>query len=136
MAKLPFWTPSSAGKKNGKITIEVYRKRTQTDRFLDFNSHHEKKHKISTASTLLNRACNLPSTADAKSKEVKYISDALKANGYPQSIISNILKKKKRATETLPSPEEMVGLFFKWVEPPETFDFACLPYINGLNEPL
>ena len=78
---------------------------------------------------------NLPSTADAKSKEVKYISDALKANGYPQSIISNILKKK-RATETLPSPEEVVGLFFKWVEPPETFDYACLPYINGLTEPL
>ena len=134
MAKLPFWTPSSAGKM-GKITIEVYRKPTHTDRYLDFNSHHEKKHKISTASTLLNRACNLPSTADAKSKEVKHIFDTLKANGYPQSIISNILKKK-RATETLPSPEEMVGLFFKWVEPPETFDFACLPYINGLTEPL
>ncbi len=126
MAKSPFWTPSST-EKNGKITIEVYRKPTHTDRYLDFNSHHEKKHKISTASTLLNRACNLPSTADAKSKEVKHISDALKANGYPKSIISNILKKK-RTTETIPSPEELVGLFFKWVEPSETFDLACLPY--------
>ena len=121
---------------NGKITIEVYRKPTHTDRYLDFNSHHEKKHKISTASNLLNRACNLPNTADGKSKEVKHVSDALKANGYPQSIISNILKKK-RATETIPSPEELVGMFFKWVEPSETsFDLACLPYINGLTEPL
>ena len=88
-------------RKNGKITIEVYRKPTHTDGYLDFNSHHEKNHKISTASTLLNHACNLPSTSDTKSKEVKHISDALKANGYPQSIISNILKKK-RATKHFP----------------------------------
>ena len=28
-------------------------------------------------------------------------------------------------------------MFFKWVEPSETsFDLACLPYINGLTEPL
>ena len=95
---------------NGKITIEVYRKPTHPDRYLDFNSHHQKKHKISTAPTLLKRACNLPSTADGKSKQVKHVSDALKANGYPQSIISNILKKK-RATETIPSPEELIGTF-------------------------
>ena len=37
-------------RKNDKITIEVYRKPTHTDNYLDFNSHHEKKHKISTAS--------------------------------------------------------------------------------------
>ena len=103
---------------------------------MSFRLPNYKKHKISTASTLLNRACNLPSTTDEKSKDVKHVSDALKANGYPQSIISNILKKK-RATETIPSPEELVGMFFKWVEPSETsFDLACLPYINGLTEPL
>ena len=65
----------------------------------------------SAQSTLLNRACNLPSTADEKSKEVKHVSDVLKANGYPQSIISNILKKE-RAMETILSQEELVGMFF------------------------
>jgi len=68
-----------------------------------------------------------------ESKEVEHVSDALKANCYPQSIISNILKKK-RAMETIPSPEELVGTFNKWVEP--SFDLACLPYINGLTEAL
>ena len=37
-------------RKNGAVTIGVYRKPTHTDRYLDFNSHHELKHKISTAS--------------------------------------------------------------------------------------
>ena len=53
-------------RKDGVVTIDVYRKSTHTDRSLDFYSHHEKKHKISTASTLLNRASNLPSTSAGK----------------------------------------------------------------------
>ena len=44
---------------------------------------------------------------------------ALKANGYPLPVISNILKKKN-STETIPSPEELVGMFFKWAEPSNT----------------
>ena len=39
---------------NGFIVVDVFRKPTHTDRYLDFNSHHEKKQKLSTASTLLN----------------------------------------------------------------------------------
>ena len=123
-------------RKNGVITIDVYRKPTHTDRYLDYTSHHEKKHKISTAATLLNRASNLPSTTDGKAKEIKHVRDALKANGYPPPVISNILKKKN-STETIPSPEELVGMFFKWAEPSNTHpDFACIPYISGLTEPL
>ena len=47
-----------------------------------------------------------------KSKEIQHVTNALKANGYPSSIISNILKnKKKRPTQTIPTPEELVGMF-------------------------
>jgi len=31
---------------NGAISVDVYRKPTHTDRYLDFNSHHDKKHKV------------------------------------------------------------------------------------------
>ena len=123
-------------RKNGVITTNVYRKPTHTDRYLDYTSHHEKKHKISTATTLLNRASNLPSTTDVKAKEIKHVRDALKANGYPLLVISNILKKNN-STETIPLPEELVGMFFKRAEPSNTRpDFACIPYISGLTEPL
>ena len=100
-----------------------------TDRNLDYTSHHEKKRKISTAATLLNRASNLPSTTDGEVKEVKHVRDAIKANGYPPPVIFNI-PKKKNSTETILSPEELVGMFFKWAEPSNTSsDFACIPYI-------
>ena len=99
-------------RKNGTVIIGVYRKPTHTDRYLDFNSHHELKHKISPASTLLNRALNLPSTAEGVRKELTYVSNALKSNGYPSATISNILKKKS-SSEFIPSPEELVGMSFK-----------------------
>ena len=39
-----------------------------------------KKHKISTASTLLNGACNLPNTLEGKSSEVNHVTNVLLAS--------------------------------------------------------
>ena len=48
----------------------------------------------------------------------------------------NILKKKS-TSEVIPSPEELVGMFFKWTDPPDSQNgFAVLPYIKGVTEPL
>ena len=123
-------------RKNGAVSIGVHRKPTRTERYLDFNSHHELKHKISIASTLLNRALNLPSTAEGVRKELTHVSNALKSNSYPSATISNILKKKS-TSEVNPSPEELVEMFFKWTDPPDSQNgFAVLPYIKGVTEPL
>ena len=89
---------------NGFVVVDVFRKPTHTDRYLDFNSHHEKKQKISTASTLLNSACNLPSTMEGKSSEVIHVTNALLINGYPPVVISKVLKKRKPSPELIPSP--------------------------------
>ena len=78
---------------------------------------------------------NLPSTCESKARETSYVTEALKANGYPPTVISNILKKK--SAPTTPPPEELVSMFFKWADPSDTsLGFACLPYIRGLTEPL
>ena len=37
----------------GQFLWDVYRKPTHTNRYLDFNSHHNKKHNVSTGATLL-----------------------------------------------------------------------------------
>ena len=122
-------------RKNGVTVIDVYRKPTHTDRYLDYSSHHEIKHKVSAASTLLFRAANLPSTCEGKARETSHVTEALKANGYPPTVISNILKKK--SAPTTPPPEDLVSMFFKWADPSDTsLGFACLPYIRGLTEPL
>ena len=115
-------------RKDGTLTTKVYRKPTHTDRYLDYNSHHEAKHKVSTASTLLHRASTLPNTNENKENEVKYVTDALKLNGYPANFISNIIKRKKPRPNDL-SPEELVGIFFDLVEKP-SYDglHACPMY--------
>ena len=106
-----------------------------TQRYLDFSSHHELKHKVGAASTLLFRAANLPSTIEGKRRETSHVAEALKANGYPSIVISKIIKKK--SAPTTPPPEELVSIFSKWADPSDTsLGFACLPYISGLTEPL
>ena len=55
--------------KDNTITIGVYRKATHTDRYLDFSSHHDKRHKISTAETLY--TAQLISLAHRKEKTLK-----------------------------------------------------------------
>ena len=70
-------------RKDNTITISVYRKATHTDRYLDFSSHHDKRHKISTAETLLHRAIKLPSTSQGKNAEINHVTDALRVNNYP-----------------------------------------------------
>ena len=133
--QIPF-LDTLVSRNNDVITIDVYRKSTHTDRYLDFYSHHEMKQKLSTATTLLNCASNLPSTPEGKTKELIHVTDALKSKSYPLSVISNILKKKPPPA-TIPSPEEVVGMFFGWADPSDLLvGFTVLPYIKGLTEPL
>ena len=65
-------------RKDNALIVEVYRKPTHTDRYLDFFSHHDKRHKIiSIAETLLHRATKLPSTKQGKETELIHVTDAL-----------------------------------------------------------
>ena len=121
---------------SGTITTNVYRKPTHTDKYLDFKSHHDKKHKISTAATLLHRATRTPNTVEGKASETKKVFEALMSNGYPMKFIKDVQKRQIK-TETVPEPEELVREFFASVDPPLTsIGYAVLPYIKGLTEPL
>ncbi|XP_078384100.1 uncharacterized protein LOC144666557 [Oculina patagonica] len=120
---------------NNKLNIDVYRKPTHTDRYLDFRSHHDRDHKISTAATLLHRALKLPNSESGKAREIDRISIALQSNGYPPKVTADIIRKKSSNPPT-PSPEELVGMFFSWADPMNSQSFAVLPYIKGITEPL
>ena len=101
-----------------------------TDLYLDYASHHDLKHKISTANN-----SDQPTTEDSKLKELQHVSAALVSNGYPKTIISKVIKTQtEKAT---PSPEELVRTFFELTEPSEPCaGHATLPYIKGITEPL
>ena len=122
-------------RRNNFIFINVYRKPTHTDRYLDFSSHHDIKHKISAATTLINRSLNLPTIEDGKQRELKHARETLVSNGYPKTLISKITKTQ--TDKNTPSPEELVRTFFEQVDPSEPCTgYATLPYIKGITEPL
>ena len=77
-------------RKNGVIAVDVYRKPTHTDKYLDFNSHHDNLHKANTASTLLHRALNLSNSSEGIKRELNHVHAALESNGYPSKFIKNL----------------------------------------------
>ena len=59
----------------------------------------------------------------------------MKTNGYPQRIIKEVIQKQTR--RTTPDPEDLVGIFFQWVDPsPANSGYAILSYMRGLTEVL
>ena len=118
---------------NGCLNVNIYRKPTHTDRYLDYNSHHDKQQiKISTARTLLHRAAHLPNTNEGKQQEKDRVFVALRSNGYPKTFLDEVEKRRARKTES----EELVRMFFENAEPESNSSYAVLPYINSSTEPL
>lgn len=101
-----------------QITVSVYRKATNTDRYLDFKSHHHPQHKHSVARTLMDRARNIPSTEEEVSRETKRVAKALATNNYPANFIHN--------GRQLSRQQEINGIDHR--------GFVILPYAKGFSE--
>ena len=106
----------------GNLETSVYCKPTHTDKYLAFDSHHPICHKKSVAKTLLRRADCLSSSLDSKAEERKYVFNVLKANGYTKTFLRDG-QKPVTASNTLDEREP-------------TADFAAIPYIQGVTEPI
>lgn len=120
---LPF-LDTLAKRDDDKITVEVYRKPTHTDKYLDFSSCHPAQHKRSVVKTLMDRAEKIPSTLLGKTNETKYVQAVLKENVYNmrfqnscRQITNNEIRTETRQNNT--------GEFF-----------TTLPYIQGVSEKL
>ena len=105
---------------DGSITVSVYRKPTNTDRYLDFNSHHHIQHKRAVARTLLDRASAIPSTNEEKISEAQRVIKTLNANGYPTFI--NSCKPNTHHNRRPPGDKSTKR------------NFVVLPYNEGLSE--
>ena len=69
---------------DGSLTTLVFRKKTHTDRYLDFDSHHPLAHKVAVAHTLLTRADRICMSVPDRDAEKRHITQALNSNGYPR----------------------------------------------------
>lgn len=103
------------GEEDGSISTSVYRKSTNTDRYLDFSSHHPQ---AAVVLTLMYRAKILPSSVFAHTDEEVQVTAALQSSGYPLRFIQN----SSTPTERVPIADETHT------------SSITLPYIKGVSE--
>ena len=89
-----------------------------TNKYLDFSSHHPQAHKAAVVRTLMNRAKVLPSSVLARTDEEIQVTAALQSSGYPLRFI----QKSSTPTARVPIVDETHT------------SSITLPYIKGVSE--
>ena len=97
--QLPFLDINLRKENDGTISTSVFRKRTHTDQYLQFSSHHPLAHKRSAVRTLFSRASSLSSYLVQRSLEEKHIFDALRTTGYSKNLIQRCFTSQRSETE-------------------------------------
>ena len=115
---IAFLDTRTTRQEDGSITVSVYRKATNTDRYLDFKSHHHPQHKDLVVRTLMDRAKNIPSTKEEVLRETKRVTKALAANNCPANFIHN--DRQLNRLQEMDSTDQR-GL-------------VILPYAKGVSE--
>ena len=85
----------SMTRENNRLSSTVFRKKTHTDRYLNYQSHHHPRVLNGVVTCLANRAHNI-CDMESKEKEVYHLRQAFQAKGYPLKVIEPPLKEKKK----------------------------------------
>ena len=101
------------------MSTSVYCKKTHTDQYLHFSSHHPLAHKRAVVNTLFSRASRLSSSLVEKSAEEEHLHGALESNGYP----SYLLRRQNVSRRVMGENQR--------TEPAAT---VTLPYIQGVSD--
>ena len=117
---LPFLDTRVTRNGDGSLTTTVFRKKTHSDRYLDFDSHHPLAHKVAVARTLLTRADRICGSAPDRDVEKRRITEALNSNGYPTALV----KKNWHPTPHSTPPPEL--------DTPKAV--VVIPYVKHLSE--
>ena len=114
--------PRPSGK---EIITSAYRKPTNIDRYLDFNSYHQKSAKCAVVRALTDGAKNVCSSPELLAEEMDYLGKVLRYNNYPKWMI----KQGGRN-------ESPVGRLIDLVTGNEVKKtvFISAPYFSGLSE--
>ena len=113
---LPFLDTLVQRSISGSLSTCVYRKRTHTDRYLQFESHHPLHVKRGVVRCLFDRAIGI-ARGDETKKEKQHLCDVLTINGYPQSFI-RVSSQSRSLTENRELPKAVI----------------TIPYVAGLSE--
>jgi hypothetical protein len=87
-------------KKNGDgFVFDIFRKPTDAPLCIPADSYHPWKHKIAAFESAIFRMWNFPLGNEQREKEMKYLREMARLNGYKRSIIDNLNEKYKKKHE-------------------------------------
>ena len=72
----------------GTLDINIYRKPTHSERYLNFKSEHPLEHKSAVVNALIHRANSLLRDENKKRIELKHIQNVLTLNDYPNWLLN------------------------------------------------
>lgn len=88
-------------KEDGRVKLLVYRKKSHTDQYLHFTSHHPLQHKLGVIYTLFNRCKEIVTEEEDRKEEEERICTALRKCGYPRWSFQQVKHKiKQKASKT------------------------------------
>jgi hypothetical protein len=134
--RLPFLDTVTI-RSNGKVEVDIYRKPTHTDKYLHYDSHHPKQHKLSVLNTLLDRAEKIPSSNRGKRRERKHVFKVLRDNGYPFKFIQSYdIMRKRLLTNNTNGNLHTTDVNNSRANPADCAapSFVVLPYVKGITE--
>ena len=114
---------------DGKLDITVYRKKTHTDRYLHFESHHPTHVKRGTVRCLYDRARNITQRDKSLKEEENHLMKTFIGNGYPQAFVRSAAVPRPRREPSIDSDDSDDEETSK-KKPPVAF----LPYVAGVSE--
>lgn len=127
---IPFLDMQIVRKEDGHLKLLVYRKKTHTDQYLNFNSQHPLQHKLSVVRTLLTRCSRIVTEADDKKVEEEHIKGALSRCGYPdwcfRRVKQQIEDPKLKKGRGKSAKEKQDGV--------KRNAMAVIPYVQGVSE--
>nr|VZI44724.1 unnamed protein product [Spirometra erinaceieuropaei] len=117
---LPFLDVQVSRQEDGTLQTGVFRKATDTEKILHYNSNHPLSHKRSCVRTLFRRIYTHCSTEAEKLRERKTLWRLFLANGYPHSFVNKCLYRRYTKTDG------------EKKQRPEIF--RVLPYVSNVSE--
>nr|VZI00679.1 unnamed protein product [Spirometra erinaceieuropaei] len=117
---LPFLDVQVSRQEDGTLQTGVFRKATDTEKILHYNSNHPLSHKRSCVRTLFRRIHTHCSTEAEKLRERKTPWRLFLANGYPRSFVNKCLYRRHTKTDG------------EKKQRPEIF--RVLPYVSNVSE--
>ncbi len=100
--QIPFLDTMLIIDNNRCVEIDVFRKSTDTNKYLSFNSHNLIQSKRAVVESLFDRAKNIPSTISYQKSEHERIITDLTLNGYPTKLITQALIKDFKIDQIQP----------------------------------